>query len=256
MHNRSLEAEFRRFGADPDSPVEGALLVARVLHPDTDPDWCRGELARLAGAVAAPASPARLVETLRRLGFTGAEQYYDSDNSSLERVLKTRRGIPITLAVVVMGVAEQLGLDAVGINFPRHFLVSVESLLVDPFSMRLTDAATCEAWLEQQQLPPADAFRPATAVDVVLRMLNNLRGLASARGDHAGALELTDYQLAVARDPLPVHVERAELWKAVGAIDMARHDLAQAISLARDATLRQELEERLRALAGTRVTLH
>lgn len=256
MHSPSLEAEFRRFGAEPDSAVEGALLVARVIDPAADTAWCRNELARLAGVVGTRESPVQLVDTLRQLGFAGAENYYDSDNSSLVRVLQTHRGIPITLAMVVVGVAEQLGLEAVGINFPRHFLVAVESQLVDPFSMTPTDVATCQAWLERQQLHIDDAFRPATSIDVVLRMLNNLRGLAVSRADHAGALELTEYQLAVARDPLPVHLDRAELWRTVGAIDMARHDLAQAISLAPEGEFRRELEERLRALAGTRVTLH
>jgi len=256
MHSLPLEAEFRRFKADPDGVVEGALLVARVVHPDTDCAWCRAELARLASGFARGADAATIVGGLRRLGFAGAENYYDVDNSALERVLRTRRGIPISLAVVVIGVAEALGLSAHGVNFPRHFLVSVAGTLVDPFSMTVTDMDTCRGWLTQQRLPQEDAFRVAAPVDLVLRMLNNLRGIAAAGGDHAYALELTDYQLAVASDPFPIHIERVDLWKAVGAVDMARHDLAQAISLAPDARVKSALEERLRDLATARVTLH
>lgn len=256
MHALPLEAEFRQFADEPGSVVDGALLVARVIHPDSDGRWCRNELRRLAEAVSVPPSVFNLVEALRALGFAGAENYYDPDNSSLEHVLKSRRGIPISLAVVLLGVAEHLDLPGMGVNFPRHFLVRIDSQLVDPFSMTLTDNITCRNWLRQQGLPDGDPFRPADALDMVLRMLNNLRGLAQGRGDHVAALELSDYQLAVARDPFPVHVERVDLWRAVGAIDMARHDLAQAISLAPGAAVKEELERRLLELGQTRVTLH
>ncbi len=256
MHALPLEAEFRQFADEPGSVVDGALLVARVIHPQSDGAWCRAELRRLADGVAIPASARGLVDTLRALGFAGAENYYDADNSSLEHVLKARRGIPISLAVVVLGVAEQLELPAAGINFPRHFLVQLDRQLVDPFSMSVTDSATCRSWLRQQGLPDAEPFRPADSLDMVLRMLNNLRGLAQGRGDHVGALELSDYQLAIARDAFPIHIERVDLWRAVGAVDMARHDLAQAISLAPTAAVKTELENRLRELGQSRVTLH
>lgn len=256
MHALPLETEFRQFADEPGSVVDGALLVARVIHPESDGPWCRAELRRLAEGVGAASSAAGLVESLRAQGFVGAENYYDPDNSSLEYVLRTRRGIPISLAVVLLGVAEQLDMPAAGINFPRHFLVRLDSQLVDPFSMSVTDSATCRGWLRQQGLPDTDPFRPAAPLDMVLRMLNNLRGLAQGRGDHVGALEMSDYQLAIARDAFPIHIERVDLWRAVGAVDMARHDLAQAISLAPSAAVKAELENRLRELGQTRVTLH
>ena len=252
MYALPLETEFRQFADEPGSVVDGALLVARVINPQTDTAWCRSELRRLAEAVALPPTPIGLVEAVRKLGFSGAENYYDPDNSSLEYVLRLRRGIPISLAVVLLGVAEQVDIAAVGINFPRHCLVRLE----DTFSMTVTDVNTCRTWLREQGLAEAEAFRPADPLDMVLRMLNNLRGLAQQRSDHTAALELSDYQLAIARNPLPIHIERVDLWRAVGAIDMARLDLAHAISLAPTAAVREELEDRLRELGATRVTLH
>jgi len=71
-------------------------------------------------------------------GFTGnSEDYYNPDNSYLPRVLATRRGIPVTLALVYKCVAQRVGLSVRGINAPVHFLVAAEAdnswMIVDPF---------------------------------------------------------------------------------------------------------------------------
>ena len=85
------------------------------------------------------------------MGFTGnAEDYYNPRNSYVPAVLETRRGIPITLALIYNSVLAPLGVAVVGINAPAHFLVSVDidadgnRMLVDPFHAgRVWDAAPC-----------------------------------------------------------------------------------------------------------------
>ena len=63
----------------------------------------------------------------QELGFAGnVNDYYDPDNSYLHRVLATRRGIPITLAVVYIELATQVGLTARGVSFPGHFLIKLK----------------------------------------------------------------------------------------------------------------------------------
>ena len=256
MDELPLADELKSFAHGAVSAVEGALIVARIVRPDTDVEWCRDELRRLGGAVGSGAAPAELVEYLRAQGFAGAEAYYETDNSSLECVLRTRRGIPITLAMVVVGTAECLGMTAVGINFPGHFMVSLDGCLFDPFKMQPIDAAGRRKWLTWSGAEEENAFEYATPVDVVQRMLNNLRALARSRGDHEAALELTEYQLIVTPDPLPIHVDRAELWAALGAMEMARRELECALALAPDAALRAQLEERLLGLGASGPTLH
>jgi regulator of sirC expression with transglutaminase-like and TPR domain len=71
-------------------------------------------------------------------GFTGnADDYYNTENSYVPRVLETRRGIPVTLSLIYKCVAQRLGLTARGINAPAHFLSGVEIdgswMTVDPF---------------------------------------------------------------------------------------------------------------------------
>lgn len=73
------------------------------------------------------------------VGFRGNEQdYYNPDNSCVNMVLQSHTGIPITLGLLYMAVAQRLGLQLHGLNLPGHFMVGnnlegVTNLLVDPF---------------------------------------------------------------------------------------------------------------------------
>ena len=254
MSSPPLLQEFRTFAVAPRGVVEAALLVGRVIAKDFDADWCRSELTRLAAG--AGGSARAVVAHLHALGFAGATDYYRTANSSLAAVLRQRRGIPISLAMVLIGVAERCGLSAVGINFPRHFLVAIEGQLVDPFSMQLTGRASCRAWLAANELPEDGAFQVASPQDVMVRMLNNLRLLALGQGDHAQAIELSDYQLVVVPQPLAIHLERVESWLALGVPGMARHELECALALAPDAALRGQIAARLASIKAVPSSLN
>ena len=69
--------------------------------------------------------------------------------------------------------------------------------MLDPFAMQPVDRARCEHWLRDNGLDVTAAFEEASAVEITLRMLNNLSGLARAAEDPARALEITDYKLAL-----------------------------------------------------------
>ena len=256
MNELPLAEELKSFARSAVSSVEGALIIARIIRADTDVDWCCGELRRLAGKAGSGTTPEDLVEYLRVQGFAGADSYYEADNSSLECVLRTRRGIPISLAMVLIGTAESIGITATGINFPGHFMVSLDGRLFDPFTMQPIDGAGRRAWLAGSGAAEEDAFKFATPIDVVQRMLNNLRVLAQSRGDHEAVLELTDYQLIIAPKSLSIYVDRAELWTALGAMGMARRELEKAIALAPDTAVRARFEKLLLELDASGPTLH
>lgn len=256
MNELPLAEELKAFARCAVSAVEGALIVARIARANTDVDWCRAELHRLAGEAGHGASPEELVSYLRARGFAGADSYYETDNSSLECVLRSHRGIPITLAMVVIGTSNSIGITATGINFPGHFMVSLDGRLFDPFIMQPIDDEERQAWLAGAGAAEQDAFKIATPIDVVQRMLTNLRVLAQSRGDHELALELTEYQLIVAPNSLSIHVDRAALWTALGVMEMAKRELEKAIALAPNATIRARFENLLLGLNSSGPTLH
>lgn len=128
---------FSTLVADDDSlPVtEAALSLAQDAYPDLDLQGTLAELdmlaARLRRRLADDADLKGRVAALndfffRELGFAcNHNDYYDPDNSHLNAVLKRRRGIPISLSVLYLELAEQIGVPARGVSFPGHFLLRV-----------------------------------------------------------------------------------------------------------------------------------
>ena len=135
-----------------------------------------------------------------RLGFTGnPEDYYNPENSFLNRVLDTRSGIPITLSVLYLEVARRLGIKCYGVGMPGHFLVALEELdlYLDPFhSGRLLSAGDCQR-LAQEMFGPAlawndDFLAPCPKRLILFRMLNNLKQIYLRERDYRrgiGALQ-------------------------------------------------------------------
>ena len=250
--NPAIEQSLRAFlEADEDS-VAGALIVARILDPDADVDWARQEIARIAERVReAGRQHSRftahdVVATVASEGFVGAgDRYYEIDNSILDRVLRNRRGIPISLGVVLLGVAAHLGLEARGVNFPRHFLVTIGDVLVDPYTVAPTSLENCRKWLAKNNVSEHGAFDTTRPRDVVLRMLNNARMLVQNGGDCVRALDISDYQVLVVPNYYGLYVERADAWLSLNAPEMVVQELQKAAECAPDPNTEKRLRERI-----------
>lgn len=227
-----LEQRFAGLGAAVRAePVDAALLVAELLDPRFDAAECRYALE----ALAARCDGREPWTALAGLGFCGNSDDYDAlDNSHLGRVLETRRGIPISLAVLLIEVARQVGLIAGGVNFPGHFLVAAGEQLIDPFAMAPVRPEDCLVRLPEaeRQRPLAELFAPASAQLIALRMLNNIKAQFASRAQWHRALEVADAQLAIAPGQAAVQLERGELWLRMGSPDSARHAFEAALALA------------------------
>jgi regulator of sirC expression with transglutaminase-like and TPR domain len=258
------DSPFLRLVDDPSlDEFDAALMVAKLLTPDLDEVRPRTELEALCAAFAGQPAPsaASLCAFMREQGFAGAtDDYYDLGNSAIDRVLDRRSGIPITLAVLYVAVARSAGLGAVGINYPGHFLVQVEAELIDPFHGELTDRSTCESQLEASGYdgPLGAAFRPAAARDLALRMLNNVRAVLTERRQWAAALDVVDHQQVLAPGEVQLDIDRARLWLAAGAPDMARSVLVAARERHSEPETRRLLERHLERLpdAGPGPVVH
>ncbi len=132
------------------------------------------------------------------LGFGGnLNDYYNPDNSYLHRVLQTRRGIPISLALLWLELARGLGVEAEGISFPGHFLMRVNldggMLVLDPMNGQSLGRDDLRLRIEEWQprLPaapngdlPLTAFLQAcTPRQMLTRMLRNLQDIHRSQHD-------------------------------------------------------------------------
>ena len=144
------------------------------------------------------------------LGLRGnVDDYYNSSNSYLTDVLRTRRGIPISLVLLYRGVAMELGLTVHGVNAPGHFLAAVEvgksspeneSLIyVDPFYggglLKLDEVFERISQSTGQVIKPdPQLLARATPRSWLLRMLNNLQAVFASSGRHRDLYAMQELQ--------------------------------------------------------------
>jgi regulator of sirC expression with transglutaminase-like and TPR domain len=182
-----------------------ALELARDAYPrlDFQPTltWIEQRAAELAPAMAAKSELDLLRELSRCLavahGFQGDPACLkQADGSYLNRVVETQRGIPISLSVLYMAVAERVGLELHGVSAPLHFLTRYESaagpLFVDAYTGgRILAPKECVAWISEIARMPASevkrSLKPVGPRTIVIRMLNNLKALHAQQEDWPAA---------------------------------------------------------------------
>ncbi|SAK72805.1 transglutaminase [Caballeronia calidae] len=179
--------------------TEAALSLAQDAYPDLDMQAALAEIdelvVRARRRVRDEADVKQKVDALNRyffreLGFSSnLNDYYDPDNSHLNVVLRRRRGIPISLAVIYLEMAEQLGLPVRGVSFPGHFLLRVatpgQDLMLDPTTGQTLSEAQMVEMLEPYVQRVGESIgsalrvllQPATRREIVARMLRNLKGI-------------------------------------------------------------------------------
>lgn len=174
--------------AGPDREVDlarASLAVAAGADPDLDPQPSLEALDRFADGVGDLLGVRHRL--FKELHFAGnAADYYDEENSFLNRVIERRLGIPLTLSIVTMEVGRRAGVEFDGIGMPGHFLVRhrATELYLDAFhGGDVLDTEECEArWRQISGAGPGVPFLPAMLAPVgkraiLARMLTNLAGI-------------------------------------------------------------------------------
>ena len=140
------------------------------------------------------------------LGFRGNEQnYYEPDNSYLNRVLDRRTGNPITLCLFYMLLARRLRLPITGIGLPGHFICRHQSaageIFVDVFNRgRLLTKADCVHYLVRGNYDLREEYlAPVSPRRIFLRMCSNLHQIYLELGLKDDATRLQRYLVALAR---------------------------------------------------------
>jgi regulator of sirC expression with transglutaminase-like and TPR domain len=208
IHEQEVLEAFARFCATAGHSTDleaGCWLLARTRYPELNQPAYEvrlDEMAReLRERLTGRETPRATVEVCNRhlfqtLGFRGNKQdYYDPDNSYLNRVLDRRLGIPISLGALYLALARRLRLPLYGVNLPGHFVLVWRShaarFFVDPFNEgRLLTEADCRAYCTQMGVE----FGPETisitsSRRILLRMCNNLRAIY-ATSDEARANQM------------------------------------------------------------------
>jgi regulator of sirC expression with transglutaminase-like and TPR domain len=193
------------------SLIEAAASIAQDEYPHLDTQAVLAEVDAMADKlrrrIPPDAVPVQRLRWLNRyffgeLGFAGnVNNYCDPRNSYLHTVLSTRRGIPITLAVLYIELATQIGLTARGVSFPGHFLIKLRmhtgrqhgEVVIDPFTGHSLSREELDELLGPYKRShglmgdfdaPLGLFLQAAAPrDVLARMLRNLKEIHRSADD-------------------------------------------------------------------------
>ena len=209
-------ATFREAISGNDDNVDlfgAAMAISSMSFPDIEPLIYLNELDQFSESIESQMYSAMPVEKLISLvnielfqnqGFRGNKvDYYNPDNSYLSRVFDQRLGIPITLSVIYMEVAQRIGLDCDGIGFPAHFLIRCgggeSELYVDVFNKgKLLSRPDLFLRLKEQGFlgDSGESFIAAvTRRQILQRILTNLRIALRRINDFNCWLLVTELQL-------------------------------------------------------------
>jgi len=256
--------------------LEAAVSLAQDEYPHLDVQLVLDEvdllLERIRRRIPADAPATYRLRMLnqfffRELHFHGnVNDYYDPDNSYLSVVLHSRRGIPISLAVLWLELAQGLGLAARGVSFPGHFMVKVNlpngQVVIDPFTgqslsrdelaERLEPYRRRHGLLDELETPLGLYLQVTPSRDIIARMLRNLKEIHATHGDWPRLVAVLDRLLVLLPEAWEEHRDRGLAHAELGLVPLAVQDLETYLARAEvrpDAeAIRARLAELRRAL--------
>ena len=221
-----MSSEFERLAAqEVDAKIDldqGMWLIARIGNPLVRREELTNQLDALASDVRhqlgddidpAKADPTRVVQAMRAVlfgeeGFKGVMVGESPDSSSLELVLRRKRGLPIMLSHVVVAVADRLRVPVVGLALPGRYMVMYdcaraptgfarEDIIFDPYNggrVIPRNELAQALGLANGRIDLQQYLVPCSKRATLVRMLNNLHMDYNRVGQGHKAAEVSRYR--------------------------------------------------------------
>ncbi|MFH0730932.1 MAG: transglutaminase-like domain-containing protein [Pseudomonadota bacterium] len=273
-----IREHFFSLADQPDDKVNlgnGALLIAGVEYPRLDTAVYQSRLDQLAERLQRRCDPritaadiaGRMTGILvEEEGFHGNRQnYYDPDNSCLNRVLDRRTGIPVSLSLVYIETGRRAGLSMQGIALPGHFIAALfhetGSVYIDAFNggaLLTEEECRQRARLADKEagVIQYDGLIPESNKAILKRMLRNLKAIYHDLGHLLKELEMVQWILRLTPDAAEELRESGLLYEALGHSRQAIADFEHYLDAAPMAPDRAMIEGKIIALRNTPHWLH
>ena len=255
----------------PDEQIDlgkAALYLAQQEYPELNAAQYLNALDTMADEVRERLSesryPMRMIQSINQflfddLGFEGNKSdYYDPRNSFLNHVIERRTGIPITLSLIYLEIAQRLDFPMVAIGMPGHFLIRPDfenaGIFVDAFNRgEVLFEQDCEERLSQIYQQPVKLesrfLEPIGHRQFLARMLTNLKYIYLNRQQFSKALAAIESILLLFPDAPRELRDRGLLYYQLGEWQKASQDLEIYLAIlpnAEDADLIYQLLEKIR----------
>jgi regulator of sirC expression with transglutaminase-like and TPR domain len=271
--------EFRRVVECPDDTIDlghAALAIARAEYPRLDSAAYLARIDDLAAEVSQHLSgeESAVHRSIAAVNFVlfnkhrfrgNRDDYFDAKNSFLNEVIERRTGIPITLSVLYMEVAQRVGLPLLGVGFPGHFLVKYldehQEIVIDPFDggdIKTSDSLQrllSGLYGETVALTPR-FLEPVTKKQILRRMLNNLKFIYVRQRDLVKALAALDRMMITEPNVAEDLRERGYVYLALEYFPQATADFTNYLRLMPDAPDATQIREQLVEMARRSTAIH
>ena len=250
--------------------LEAAISLGQDEEPELDVQAVLAKVdqlcERLKRRIPADAAAMHKLRMLNQFFFTdmgfsvNSNNYHDPENSYMDAVLRTRRGIPISLAGLWLELAHHLGLSAAGVSFPGHFLVKVSlpqgQVVIDPLTGHSLSREELAERLEplrqrglDEELVPLGLFlQAAEPRDIVARMLRNLKEIHTNQEDWARLVAVLDRLVTLLPQAWEGYRDRGLVRAQLGQVEGALADLENYLANAEYPPDHAFIAERVEAL--------
>jgi regulator of sirC expression with transglutaminase-like and TPR domain len=183
--------------------TEAAIAVAQHAYPDLDVQGVLDQIDqwgnRLKQRITSDTPPIQRLQLLKHffyneLGFgPNPNDFYAPENSYLHQIIESRRGIPISLAILMMELGQQIGLNIRGVSFPNHFMMRISlqqgEIIMDPLNGDSLSKNQLQEMLDpyldargyrgELSLPLNIFLRASSSREILSRFMRNLKMIYS-----------------------------------------------------------------------------
>lgn len=253
---------------DSDAPLDlAALELSRIEFPNLDPrpflDILDSYATEIDARMRMEYDAIERLQVLhefffREQGFAGNQSdYYNARNSCINEVIASRQGIPISLAVVYLSIADRLDMPMAGVGLPGHFIVRYDEedfqTFVDVYNNgELLDEEQCfdlgRQMTGMDMTPSPAILNPVTNRQIMVRMLNNLRSIYLRGKSYVKAGQVLDLLVEAAPADPDSYILRGAVNVELRKYQAAKSDFQQYLILSPEARDRQRVEDQIAAL--------
>jgi regulator of sirC expression with transglutaminase-like and TPR domain len=181
--------------------LEGTSYIAQMQYPGVDYGILQKEVKKISNDVyLSSGSHLTAHEKVKLLNYVFYElnhftrnttNFYSPQNSFINQVLTTRKGNPISLGILYLSVAHQVGLPIYGVNLPKSFILAYVNefrhvddtdvandilFYINPYNKgAILNRHEIDNFIRQQKLEPLpEYYTPCDNKNIIQRLIMNL----------------------------------------------------------------------------------